>query len=168
MDEDQSTGAEIVAALTALRESFDATIRYDEAKERQIAALHEELQAHRRGMYQQIMRPVLTDLVGIYDEIASGDNPGNTDNLDDPGKNPLLGLVEETLLRYGVTAFTCEGDRVDRSRQQVIDVEITNAPELDRLVARRLRPGFELDGKVLRPEWIAAYRYVHLLTRGGG
>jgi molecular chaperone GrpE (heat shock protein) len=150
MDEDQPTGAEIVAALTALRESFDAKIRYDEAKERQIAALHEELQAHQRGMYQQIMRPVLTDLVGIYDEIAGED---------DPSKNPLLDLVEETLLRYGVTAFTCEGDRVDRSRQQVIDVETTGDPELDRQIARRLRPGFELDGKILRPEWIAAYRY---------
>jgi molecular chaperone GrpE (heat shock protein) len=150
MDKDQPTGAEIVAALTALRESFDAKIRYDEAKERQIAALDEELQAHRRGMYQQMMRPVLTDLVGIYDEIAGGDNPG---------KNPLLDLVEETLLRYGVTAFTCDGDHVDRSRQQVIDVETTGDPELDRRIARRLRPGFELDGKTLRPEWIAAYRY---------
>lgn len=150
MDGDQPIGAEIVAALNGLRESFDAKIRYDEAKERQIAALHEELQAHRRGMYQQVMRPVLTDLVGIYDEIAGEDNPD---------KNPLLDLVEETLLRYGVTAFTCEGDRVDRSRQQVIDVETTSDPELDRQVARRLRPGFELDGKILRPEWIAAYRY---------
>jgi molecular chaperone GrpE (heat shock protein) len=150
MDEDQPAGAEIVAAVTALRECFDAKIRYDEAKERQIAALHEELQAHRRGMYQQIMRPVLTDLVGIYDEIAG---------KEDPGKDPLLGLVEETLRRYGVTAFTCEGDRVDRSRQQVIEVEATDDPGLDRQVARRLRPGFELDGRVLRPEWIAAYRY---------
>jgi molecular chaperone GrpE (heat shock protein) len=150
MDEDQSAGAGIVAALTALRESFDAKIRYDEAKERQIAALHEELQEYRRGMYQQIMRPVLTDLVGIYDEIAGEGNPG---------KSPLLDLVQETLLRYGVTAFTCEGEHIDRSRQQVIDVETTGDPELDRQVARRLRPGFELDGRILRPEWIAAYRY---------
>jgi molecular chaperone GrpE (heat shock protein) len=150
MDEDQPASAEIAVALTAMRESFDAKIRYDEAKERQIAALHEELEAYRRGMYQQIMRPVLTDLVGIYDEIAGAD---------DPGKNPLLDLVTETLLRYGVTAFTCEGDRVDRSRQQVIDVETTSDPELDRRIARRLRPGFELDSKTLRPEWIAAYRY---------
>jgi molecular chaperone GrpE (heat shock protein) len=150
MDENQPTGAEIVAALTALQESFDAKIRYDEAKERQIAALHEEVQDHRRGIYQNIMRPVLTDLVGIYDEIATAGNPS---------ENPLLDLIEETLNRYGVTAFTCEGDRVDRSRQQVIDVETTGDSELDRQIARRLRPGFELDGKVLRPEWIAAYRY---------
>jgi molecular chaperone GrpE (heat shock protein) len=150
MDEGQPAGAEIMAALTALRESFDAKIRYDEAKERQIAALHEEVQELRRGMYQHIMRPVLTDLVGIYDEIAGEDNSG---------KNPLLDLIEETLMRYGVTAFTCEGDRVDRSRQQVINVETTGDPELDRQVARRLRPGFELGGRVLRPEWIAAYRY---------
>jgi|SRR5580698_932647 molecular chaperone GrpE (heat shock protein) len=150
MDEDQLADSETAVALSALRESFDAKIRYDEVKDRQIAAMHEELEVHRRGMYQQIMRPVLTDLVGIYDEIAGDDNPD---------KNPLLDLVEETLLRYGVTAFTCEGDRVDRSRQQVIDVETTSDPELDRQIARRLRPGFELDGKTLRPEWIAAYRY---------
>jgi molecular chaperone GrpE (heat shock protein) len=128
MDEDQPAGAEIAASLAVLRESFDAKIRYDEAKERQIAALHEELQAHRRGLYQQIMRPVLTDLMGIYDDIAGED---------DPGKNPLLDLVEETLLRYGVTTFTCEDDRVDRSRQQVIDVVTTS----DRYSTGRSRVG---------------------------
>ena len=62
---------QILTALTTLQGSFDSKIRYDEAKERQIAALHQELLTYRQGLYQQILRPVLTDLIGIYDEIAS-------------------------------------------------------------------------------------------------
>jgi len=146
---------DLLAALNRLQDSFDAKIRYDEVRERQIAVLHAELETHRRGLYQQILRPVLTDLIGVYDEaarVASG------------GAASLLESIQEVLLRNGVMSFTCEGDRVDRSRQQVIEIVPTSQADQDRRVARRLRPGFELAGKILRPEWIAAYRY----ARDGG
>lgn len=144
-----------LAALTDLKESFDSKIRYDEAKERQISALHQELESHRQGLYQQILRPVLTDLVGIYDEVAnqSGGEPGAV------ARESLLETIEVVLERYGVTKYTCEGDGVDRARQRVIDVDRTSDPGLNRCLARRLRTGFELGGKVLRPEWVVAYRH---------
>jgi len=41
----------------------------------------------------------------------------------------------------------------------VIDVEPTGQAELNKRVARRLRPGFEMDGKPLRLEWVVAYTY---------
>src|ERR1700722_10950759 len=61
---------DVLAELRELRERFDSKIRYDEVKERQIDALHEELQGYRQGLYQQIMQPVLLDLISIYDEMA--------------------------------------------------------------------------------------------------
>ncbi len=148
---------QIHAALTALQGSFDSKIRYDEAKEHQIAALHQELEAHRRGLYQQILRPVLIDVIGIYDVIA---NQAADESRDSGcGAGFLLEMVEGVLERYGVTGYRCEGDGIDRSRQRVIDVKPTGDPEFGKRLARRLRPGFELDGKVLRPEWVVAYRY---------
>ena len=68
-------------------------------------------------------------------------------------------MVEGILERYGATKYVCEEDDYDRSRQQVIDVEPTHDVELNKRVARQLRPGFEVDAKVLRPEWVVAYRY---------
>ena len=70
----------------------------------------------------------------------------------------LLEAIESVLERYGVTKYQGDGDGIDRSRQKVIDVELTDEAGLDRRLARRLRPGFEIDGKVLRPEWVVAYR----------
>jgi molecular chaperone GrpE len=148
---------QVLTALAALQESFDAKIRYDEAKERQIAALHAELETHRQGLYQQIRRPLLADLIGIYDEIAN--QIAASQSAEAGGMGFLLELVEEVLRRNEVTKFACEGDRIERSRQQVIDVEPTGQAELNKRVARRLRPGFEMDGKPLRLEWVVAYTY---------
>jgi molecular chaperone GrpE (heat shock protein) len=148
--------AEVLAALRCLQDSFDAKIRYDEVREQQIAALHQELEEHRRGLYQQILKPVLLDIIGLYDDIAkitATDGPMADDQAF------LLNSVDEILRRHGVESFACAGDDVDRSRQRVIDVAPTDSIDADRKVAQRMRPGFEVDGKVLRPEWIVAYRY---------
>ena len=150
-EEGQDSGllSAILAELMALKGSFDGKIRYDEAKERQIAMLHQELESHRQGLYQQILRPVLTDLVGLYDEVAN--------QADDASW--MLEMIEVVLERYSVTKYQCDGDSVDRARQRVIDVEQTGDIELNRRVARRLRPGFVSGGNVIRPEWVIAYRY---------
>jgi molecular chaperone GrpE len=148
----------VLGELTALQNAFDSKIRYDEAKERQIAALHQELETHRQGLYQQILRPALTDLIAIRDEIAN-DVASGEDSYPMGGAGSLLEMVEGTLERYGVTKYTCEGEEVDRARQRVIDVELTDDAKLNRILARRLRPGFEQAGKILRPEWVIAYRY---------
>lgn len=161
-----SIEVEILSELRELREYFDSKIRYDEAKERHIEALHDELQAHRQSLYQQIMQPVLVDLVNIYDECARqvGGQPGAPQSA--PGF--LTELVEEVLSRYGVTKFVCAGDAIDRTRQRVIDTEFTGDAGLDKRLARRLRPGFEIRGTVIRPEWIVAYRHVSGAVTGGG
>jgi molecular chaperone GrpE (heat shock protein) len=159
-------GTKISAALIALQEAFDAKIRYDRVQEQQIAALHQELEAHRRGLYQQILKPVLADIVGLYDDIAKMDFGLAEANAEIEQASAfarergfLLDSIEEILQRYGVTMYACESDAIDRSRQRVIDVTPTDNADFDRRVARRVRPGFEVDGKILRPEWVVAYRY---------
>jgi molecular chaperone GrpE (heat shock protein) len=144
--------------LRELRELFDSKIRYDEVKERQIEVLHEELQGYRQGLYQQIMQPVMMDLIVLYDEMA-GELARLSDGPDG-GLAFLAETVEEVLARYGVTRYEVDGDAVDRSKQKVIGAQDTADPELGKRVARRVRPGFEMKGKVIRPEWVTAYRYM--------
>jgi molecular chaperone GrpE (heat shock protein) len=91
--------------------------------------------------------------------LAGGDGEG-ADGAPTGALASFWDSVMETLHRNGVTSFTIDGDTVDRARQRVIRVIDTVDPALDRRVADRLRPGFELDGRVLRPEWVAVYRHV--------
>lgn len=147
-----------------LRREFDAKIRFDEVRERQVESLHEELEAHRRGLYRSLLRPVLGDLIAMSDDLA--DVLRDAPAADDERAGRLVEAIGsfqdsvlETLLRNGVTTFTVEEDAFDRSRQKVIETVETTEPALDRTVASRLRPGFELDGVVLRPEWVSAYRH---------
>jgi len=109
------------------------------------------------------MTPVMVDLIGIYDEMASQQarpSIGGPTGLDF-----LMEMVEEVLVRYGVVRFECDGDSIDRSRQRVIDTEATATSELGKRLAHRLRPGFEMKGKVIRPEWVVAYKYVPNLAQ---
>lgn len=156
--DERDASTEILAGVRGLRECFDSKIRYDHAKERQIDALHEELSVYRQGLYQQIMMPVMRDLIGIYDEVAG--QLGRLPDADSNGLEFVFEMVQTALERYEVTRFACEGQIIDRSRQKVIDTEPTTDAELGKKLARRVRPGFEMKGKVIRPEWVVAYRYV--------
>lgn len=156
--EQEKFDVDVLAELRELRERFESKIRYDEVKERQIDALHEELQGYRQGLYQQIMQPVVMDLISIYDEVAG--QFARISGGPDGGLGFLAEMIEDVLARYGVSQYEVDGDAVDRSKQKVIGAQDTADPELGKRVARRVRPGFEMKGKVIRPEWVTAYRYV--------
>nr|WP_275888313.1 nucleotide exchange factor GrpE [Nonomuraea lactucae] len=146
----------VMEELTALRQAFDAKIRYDNGRERLIQTMSEELERHRNNVHQSLLRPVLIDLISLYDDLTQVLEPaGTADRL-----KFFRDTVEQILTRSGVQMFTVEGDAVDRSCQRVVSTVDTPDPDLRRRVAQRLRPGFAWDGKVLRPEWVSAYRHV--------
>ncbi|MEU8147474.1 nucleotide exchange factor GrpE [Nonomuraea sp. NPDC048901] len=150
----------VMEALAALRQAFDSKIRYDNGRERLIQTMSEELEQHRNNVHQSLLRPVLIDLISLYDDLTqvlgSADaQPGATDRLEF-----VRDTVEQILTRNGVQKFTVEGSAVDRSRQRVVSTVDTPDPDLRRKVAQRLRPGFAWDETVLRPEWVSAYRHV--------
>ncbi|MER5265585.1 nucleotide exchange factor GrpE [Actinosynnema sp. NPDC002837] len=147
----------VLAEIRRLQTTFDAKIRYDEARERVFDAMSEELTAHRQGLIQAQLRTVLLDLVTMHDDLTKlAGSPGR-----DPATVEALlffrETVEQTLARNGVEAFTVEGPEVDRARQKVISVVETADPGLDRHVAERSRTGFSWQDKVLRPEWVKVY-----------
>lgn len=148
--------------VAGLRADFAAKIRYDAVKERQIASMHEELQGFRAGLHLRLLQPVFIDLIALHDELADAANADNAlAGLDEFRKSVL-----ETLYRNGVSSYSVESDEVDTARQRVIEAVATDDKTLDRHVQRRARVGFEYDnGKVLRPEWVVAYR--HTPVAGG-
>lgn len=146
----------LAAEMAGLRADFAAKIRYDEVKEQQIARMHDELQAFRAGLHLRLLQPVFTDLITMHDDLADALVPdGPKDELES-----LRESILETLSRNGVASYSVHSDGVDRSRQRVIRTVETGDESLDHHVQRRIRVGFEYDnGKIIRPEWVAAYRY---------
>ena len=60
---------QLIGTMEQLRQDFDAKIKYDASKERQIDSLHSELQAYRAGLYFKILRPVILDLISMHDDL---------------------------------------------------------------------------------------------------
>lgn len=150
--------------LQALRNDFASKIQYDETKQHQLDSMHAELQAHREGFHFRVLRPVLVDLISLFDDLSkqvevvgtakSAANVGDT-----AAWSVFLGTVEEILRRNGVEAFSVDGNSGGVRRQRVINIIQTPDPTLDGSVARRLRPGFAYEDRVLRPEWVEVYQY---------
>ncbi|GAA4232503.1 hypothetical protein GCM10022254_32550 [Actinomadura meridiana] len=146
----------LTAEIADLRAEFAAKIRYDEVKERQIASMHEELQDLRAGLHLRLLQPLFTDLISMYDDLCGVEASGTAA----PELASFKDDVLETLARNGVSKFSVDSHEVDRARQRVIRTAPTSDEKLDRTIRGRLRAGFEYEaGKVLRPEWVVAYRY---------
>lgn len=149
--------------MAGLRRDFDAKIQYDEVKERQIAAMHDELQTLRAGVHLRLLQPMFTDLIAMHDDLAEALRTEQDGETSAPVAKILMTFMDtilDTLLRNGVSSYSVGSDELDLSRQRVINAMDTAEAELDRRVARRLRVGFEYDGgKVLRPEWVVVRRY---------
>lgn len=153
--------------VTQLQQGFDAKVKYDNSKDRTIQALHKELQDHREGLHFKILRPLFMDLIALYDDLGNVIKHIKSDVADDnaPAQKAIKALqsfqesVEDTLYRHGVESFEQEGDQFSGQRQRAIKTEPTNQADLDRLVAQRLRKGFEYDGRLLRPEMVATFKF---------
>lgn len=149
----------VFAQIRKLNDAFNAKIRYDEVRERMVESLVAELEGYRQNQQQQLLRPVLLDLVTMHDDltkvIETADAPATVNAL-----RYFQESVEQALARNEVEAFTVAGEMLDRTRQKVVSVVDTADPSYDRRVASRLRPGFFWHDKVLRHEWVTVYRLI--------
>lgn len=164
-DETTSMG-HFMDELQSLRREFQTKFLYDDAKQRQLDAMHVELQEHRLGMHYQLLRPVFTDLIALLDDMASvsarlareqGESglPSHADYLD-----TFREQIEETLQRNAVEQYSSPDTAFNRERQRAIGVVETDDPALDKCIAESLRPGYLYDGRiVVRAEQVKTYRY---------
>ncbi len=68
--------------------------------------------------------------------------------------------IDDILRRNGAESYSLEEDSYTPVKQRVLQVIETNDPAQDKKIARRIRRGFEYEGRVLRPELIAMYKFV--------
>lgn len=153
----------LLSEISRLRQDFETKVLYDQSKERIIDSLHKELQQYREGFHFHILRPVLLNLIGLYDDLGMLIEKLHADAATTHiAQNITIfqDVVEEILNCNGVTSFTVEQETFLPSRQRNLRVITTQDQAQDKCIARRIRKGFEYDGKQLRPEIVETYKYV--------
>ena len=152
--------------IDELTDHFEGKIKYDEHKNRIIDDLHEQLQDFRDGIIKKHLLSIITDIIKIIDDTRKfkshythADPAENAAALMIDFMDQIISDLEDLFTFQGVYPFTCAGDTFDSHRQRIIKRIDTDLPEKNRLVAESLRPGYEWEGKVIRPEMVAVYMY---------
>ena len=145
------------------------------------SALHEELKGYKDGfLLQSVYRPIIRDLVSIYDDLteihrqitaAISDGSDAADVSDGTKKvfermrtmEMNLGhnveFILEVLARLEVTQIPVGAGKLDKCRQRAVAVEPTEDADDDTLVVRVVKRGFLWHERVLRPEEVVVKRF---------
>ena len=154
----------LIDEMHLLRQDFETKVKYDASKERQVDSLHKELQGYREGLHFKILRPLFIDLIAMHDDLDK-----LIETMAREESFPVVAqmannlrsfqeTVEEILQRNGVEVYSVEGDVYVPGKQRALQVFETPDIALDKQVARRIRKGFEYDGRILRPELVVTYK----------
>lgn len=143
---------------------FESKLKYDEHKNKIIDDLHHALQEYRQGFLQKYLQRVFIDVVKIIDDMRKfASHYNNSSASDVPVEKTLKFItntasdIEDIFAWEGIAPYTCQGESLDASRQRVVDKIETDDPARDKTIAWRLRPGYEYEGRVLRPELVNIY-----------
>ncbi|OQX21278.1 MAG: nucleotide exchange factor GrpE [Desulfobacteraceae bacterium IS3] len=158
--------AEIQEQMIHLENEFQSKLKYDAHKEKMIDKLHKELQEYKSDMLKKYLRSIVMDIIQMIDNIRKLTNHYHTQDASGNDPEKLLKLLEsipsdleDLFYRQGVNPFTCDGNIFDASRQRILRTYDTSDKSKDKTVAESLRPGYEWEGKVIRPEMVAVYVY---------
>jgi molecular chaperone GrpE len=149
---------ELQGQVGNLLSAFEDKIRFDAGREAIIDRLHAELQEYKSDLALKILRPLALEVIGLQDDI------GKTIAAPRPEGDPIVAAlsvlrddIDDVLYRGGFESFSADGPEFDPKRQRVVRAVPTTDPARDRVVAERLRKGFEYQGRVIRPEMVNVY-----------
>lgn len=150
--------------MAQIRSEFESKLKYDAHKNAIIDKLHEDLQDYKSDFLKKYVQSIIMDIIQIIDNIRKlvDHYQQQAPSEIDPRKilDLLKGIpsdLEDLFFRQGVKPFTVEGNGFDPGRQRVLKTLTTDDKKKDKTVAESLRPGYEWEGQVIRPEMVAAY-----------
>lgn len=157
--------------LEELTNTFEGKLKYDEHKNKVIDDLHQSLQEYRDGLLKKYLQRIFTDVIKIVDDARKLAGHYRNQPFSEENNKKLLQYLEEIAQELedmfaweGVATFNAEGDALDPTRQRVINKIETDDPLKEKKIAERLRPGYEWDGKIIRPEIVSIYICNHETT----
>ncbi len=154
--------------IAGLQDDFKTKIQYDQSKERTIDILHKQLQDYKDDLTLKILRPLVSELIRLYDDIEHlVPETARAEAESSPlfrqvinHVDMLRGDIESMLNNNGIESYSLDGDAFDSTLQRTVSIISTSIPEQDKTVAKRVRRGFRYEDHVLRHEAVIVYRYV--------
>lgn len=154
----------LLEQVSALNKKFDQKIKTDMHKAEMFDNMHKELTQYKNGLITQVINNILIDIIQIIDindkNISLFENQDYSEENYEKIIKILKGISEDltdVLYRQSVEPYTL--DEIDVKRQKILQVIPTNDISLDRTIAKKIVPGYEKDGKIIRPERISIYKY---------
>lgn len=155
----------ICGRLEALETLFNNRIMHTDYEEKIVDQMHAELQKYKEGLYAQLVRPILVDVIGIRDSIMRMaatflEKPeGERDIPNDTFAGYAYDL-QDILEKNGVEIYrTGAGEAFVPIRQRVVKKLPTDDESLHGKVAASLTCGYSYDGRVISAEKVAVYFY---------
>ena len=152
--------------LDDLQKEFKRKLKYDAHKEKLIDSLHNELQLYKNDLIKKHVQSLIMDVIKVIDDIRKLSEHYRTCPSEEIEVEKLLGIfdripsdLEDIFFYQGVTPYQCKGNDFDPKLQRVLKNIETSNQSKDKTVAERIRPGYEWEGKILRPEIVAVYLY---------
>ncbi|MDM8522912.1 nucleotide exchange factor GrpE [Desulfococcaceae bacterium HSG8] len=153
--------------LEQLRQEFESKFKYDVHKDKMIDKLHKELQEYKGDIVKKFMKSVIRDMIQTVDNVKKIAAHYRTKEPSENDAEKLLDLIEtippeleDIFYRQGIDSYTGTiGNKFDGARQKVLKTHETSDKSADKAVVKSFRPGYEWDGKVIRPEMVAVYLY---------
>lgn len=156
--------------VTRLRKTVSDGLDNDPVREKAFEILYEELRAYRDDFLAQAEKPLLLDLLLLYDsflwfqqtvvqEQMSAETVADSFQF-------LLDELLEVLYRRDVVPMERK-DTFDPKNQRALQAEPAKRPEDDRRIARVVRRGFLRNGNTLRPEEVVVLKWRGGDAKGG-
>lgn len=157
---------EILSEIQELKKDFGEKIKNDARKDKIIDELHKELQSYKNDFLKKYLELIMMDIIQFIDSMRKlaafykEQDPAAIDSM------KLLGILkdipsdlEDLCARQGVNAFHCPEENFNPTRQRVLRRVETYRKEKEKMIADRIHPGYEWDGKIIRPELVTVYAY---------
>jgi molecular chaperone GrpE len=150
--------------LDSIQSILERESRAEANRERVVDRLHAELQEYKQDLLLKVQRPIFIDLIQLHDDIGKMIEARPGVEVDDDRNLAVRGIldsirvaIEDILYRQGVEPFTADGESFDPRRQRAVATVATDDPAINKAIAARLRKGFQVGEKVIRPELVSVY-----------
>lgn len=153
----------ILVEVAVLHQAVRESLVYDQVKEEAFNRLYAEVEEVRQDRSFQQLRPLLIDLMLLYDRIEQGIQHIHELEAGLPGTMQLLKSfrdeVLEILYRRDVEMIVVASSTFDRTLQHAIKIEPTALIDEHNQVARVIRRGFHYRNRILRSEEVIIKSY---------
>jgi len=157
----------ISGKLDSLQQGFNQKLKYDQHKDSIIDNLHNELQEYKNETFRKHVQNMIMDVIKIIDDIRKLSKFYRAQESLNSDPDKMLKLIEsipadleDSFYWQGVKPYMVDSDCFDPTQQKVLKKIETGDKTKDKMIAERLFPGYEWDGRVIRPEMVNVYLYV--------